>query len=123
MDARYSISATSPASGQMRISRSGSSAAKVSRHACAVPICLSRLTMSSAISAPLSITPAARAGEGGVDQLAAQVAVVEALVGRGQHQDDDHLLSWIDPEIRARNAAPEIFADRTGHRRAALLLP
>ena len=36
MKARYSISANSPASGQMRISRSGSCAANVSRHACGV---------------------------------------------------------------------------------------
>src|SRR5437764_683097 len=49
MKARYSMSAGLPASGQMRISISGSCAAKLSRHASALPIILSRLTMSSAI--------------------------------------------------------------------------
>src|SRR5438093_1038132 len=98
MKARYSISATSPASGQMRTSRSGSWAAKVSRHACAVPICLSRLTMSSAMFAPLTIAPAARPGEGGVDKMADQLAVMGALFGRLQHENDDHLLGRIDPE-------------------------
>src|SRR5438445_246291 len=49
MKARYSISATFPRSGQMRISRSGSCSANVSRHAFALPIRLSRSTMSSAI--------------------------------------------------------------------------
>src|SRR5436190_22615316 len=48
MKARYSISLASPASGQMRISNSGICSVKLSRHACAVPICLSRLSMSSA---------------------------------------------------------------------------
>src|SRR5216684_4452543 len=52
MKARYSISANSPGSGQMRISRSGSCSAKVSRHAFALPIRLSRSTMSSAIPSP-----------------------------------------------------------------------
>jgi len=47
--ARYSTSATSPASGQKRTSSSGIRAAKESRHASAPPIVLSRLTMSSAI--------------------------------------------------------------------------
>src|SRR5713101_835259 len=63
MKARYSMSATSPASGQMRISRSGSCAAKVSRQACALPICLSRLTMSRAISSP-SFWRVAESGRG-----------------------------------------------------------
>src|SRR5260370_5790928 len=56
MKARYSISASLPASGQMRISRSGSFSAKVSRHAFAVPIRLSRSTMSSAIFSPIHLS-------------------------------------------------------------------
>src|SRR5436305_4132011 len=52
MKARYSMSAGLPASGQIRISISGSCAAKLSRQASALPIILSRLTMSSAISPP-----------------------------------------------------------------------
>src|SRR5260370_24031125 len=99
--ARYSISVTLPASGQMRISRSGSWAAKLSRQACAVPICLSRLTMSSAMSSPLAIAPAARAGEGGVDQLARQVAVVEQLVGRSHHHNREQPVLLADPERSA----------------------
>src|SRR5438105_13916604 len=49
MKARYSMSASSPGSGQMRISRSGSFSAKVSRQAFALPMRLSRSTMSSAM--------------------------------------------------------------------------
>src|SRR6266566_2386 len=98
MKARYSMSATFPASGQMRISRSGSWAAKVSRQACALPICLSRLTMSSAMSPPLAMAPAAGAGKRRVDEAADQLAVMGALFGRLQHEDDDHLLGRVDPE-------------------------
>src|SRR5271169_3365610 len=57
MKARYSISANSPGSGQMRISRSGSCSAKVSRQAFALPIRLSRSTMSSAIAFPMPLSP------------------------------------------------------------------
>src|SRR5947209_3728824 len=49
MKARYSMSASFPGSGQMRISRSGSFSAKVSRQAFALPMRLSRSTMSSAM--------------------------------------------------------------------------
>ena len=52
MNARYSMSFTSPASGQKRTGRSGSCLAKVSRHAWALPMTLSRLTMSSAMQPP-----------------------------------------------------------------------
>src|SRR3989442_13386411 len=98
MKARYSMSLASPGSGQMRIARSGSWSAKVSRQACALPICLSRLTMSSAMSPPLVMAPAAGAGKRRVDEAADQLAVMGALFGRLQHENDDHLLRRIDPE-------------------------
>src|SRR3984885_4973574 len=50
--ARYSISWRSLASGKMRISRLGNCSGNASRHICALPICLSRLTISIAISPP-----------------------------------------------------------------------
>src|SRR5580658_8145263 len=53
MNARYSISARLPASGQVRISRSGSCSPNVSRHAEASPICLARSTISNAMTGPL----------------------------------------------------------------------
>src|SRR5215510_13797110 len=52
MNARYSMSLNSPASGQMRIAKSGSCSLNVSRHAFALPICLSSSIMSSAIRPP-----------------------------------------------------------------------
>src|SRR4029079_19580155 len=72
--ARYSTSRTSPLSGQMRTSRSGSCAAHVSRHICALPIIRSRLTISSAIFFSLIIRGAAV----DVDRLAGDEAAVVA---------------------------------------------
>ena len=53
--ARYWISARFPASGQIRIFRSGRCSPNVSHHALALPICLSRSTMSSAVAGSRAI--------------------------------------------------------------------
>src|SRR5947207_11834455 len=57
------------------------------------------------------VAAAAGAGQRGVNELAAQIAVVQPLIRRLQHQDDGHLLLRVDPEISAGDAAPEKFAD------------
>src|SRR3984893_1247749 len=90
MKARYSISASSPGSGQMRISRSGSFSAQVSRHAFALPIRWSRSTMSSAIISPKlpSAPPGLRAGLVEIGDVAGCSHVAQPPTTRNRERSD-----------------------------------
>src|SRR3954465_8217104 len=53
---------------------------------------------------------AAGAGQRCVDQAAGQVAVAQALLGRGHHEYRDQLLGRVNPEGGAADTVPEILA-------------
>src|SRR5690606_17443878 len=50
----------------------------------------------------------------GVHHVAQHAAVVHALLGRLHHEDDEHVLLGVDPEVSAAGAAPVVVASRAG---------